>query len=172
MTRVLSIRNRQKVRSIDTALLRRLTRTLLTEDLDLQSYELGLHLLTAPEMAVLNKTYLQHEGSTDVITFNHAEQTGTAADGPLQPPGHLHGEIFVSVSDAIRQAAEFKTSWQSEIVRYVIHGLLHLIGYDDLEAAARRTMKRVENQLVKRMTAAFPVTRLGRPKNGKNGRKR
>jgi probable rRNA maturation factor len=163
MIRILSIRNRQQVRSVDTALLRRITRTLLKEDLDIQTYELAVHLLTADEMSTLNETFLQHQGSTDVITFDHVEPAHSVTGSPRQSPRHLHGEIFLSVPDAVRQAGQFKTTWQNELVRYVIHGLLHLIGHDDLAPATRKMMKRVENQLVKRMTAVFPVSKLGRP---------
>ena len=42
----------------------------------------------------------------------------------------LHGEIFICVDEAIPQAKEFRTSWQSEIVRYIVHGVLHLLGHE------------------------------------------
>ena len=47
----------------------------------------------------------------------------------------LHGELFICVDEAVAQAKEFKTSWQSEVVRYVVHGVLHLLGHDDLQPA-------------------------------------
>ena len=62
----------------------------------------------------------------------------------------LHGEIFVCVDEAVLQARKFGTSWQSEIVRYIVHGVLHLLGFDDSSAGARRKMKREENRLVAR----------------------
>jgi probable rRNA maturation factor len=64
------------------------------------------------------------------------------------------------VDDAAKQAGEFQTTWRSEIVRYVVHGVLHLLGHDDLEAGPRRKMKRAENRLVRRLEAAFPVSKL------------
>ena len=54
------------------------------------------------------------------------------------------------------QAKQFKTTWQSEIVRYVIHGVLHLLGHDDRLAAARRRMKREENRLLAGFPESFP----------------
>ncbi|HKX60641.1 MAG TPA: rRNA maturation RNase YbeY [Verrucomicrobiae bacterium] len=173
MIRILSIRNRQRAQPIDAPLLRRITKTLLREDLDIPSYELGIHLLDAEEMAMINETFLQHQGSTDVITFDHAESAGHEAKNPGPGPRDLHGEIFLSVPDAMRQAREFKTTWQGEVIRYVIHGLLHLMGHDDIEPAARRSMKRVENQFVKRMAAVFPLSKLARqPKGKRSGSKR
>ena len=55
------------------------------------------------------------------------------------------------MDDAVAQATEFKTTWQSEVVRYVVHGVLHLLGHDDLQPDLRRKMKREENRLVRRL---------------------
>ncbi|HTH46811.1 MAG TPA: rRNA maturation RNase YbeY [Candidatus Limnocylindria bacterium] len=111
--------------------------------------EVGIHLVSAREMAQVNWDFLRHEGSTDVITFDHGST-----------PQRLHGELFISVADAVKQAGEFGTAWTEELARYVIHALLHLHGYDDLEPAKRRVMKREENRLVRRFGAA-----LGEPKS-------
>jgi probable rRNA maturation factor len=158
--RILSIQNRQRVRPIDTALLRQLTRILLDEHLRVPSHELGLHLVDAPEMARLNQSFLQHEGSTDVITFDHAD---IPPPTPHRAEDHqLHGEIFVSVPDALAQAEEFQTTWTSELLRYVIHGLLHLLGHDDRNPPARRAMKRAENRLLQFMEKTHPLHRLER----------
>jgi probable rRNA maturation factor len=72
------------------------------------------------------------------------------------------------VEDAVAQARAFKALWQSEIVRYVAHGLLHLEGHDDTTAGPRRAMKREENKLVKELAQRFDLSRLDR---GKNARK-
>ncbi len=133
----LAVTNRQRTRRVDTKALRALAVAVL-DHLGLDA-EVGIHLVSAREMAKVNWDFLRHEGSTDVITFDH----GSTAE-------RLHGELFISVADAVEQAAEFGTTWDEELVRYVIHGLLHLCGYDDLEPAKRRVMKRHENRLVKR----------------------
>jgi rRNA maturation RNase YbeY len=67
------------------------------------------------------------------------------------------------VDDAIQQAKEFQTSWQAEVVRYAIHGVLHLLGYDDLKPHLRREMKREENRLVRRLEGKFSFAQLSRP---------
>jgi rRNA maturation RNase YbeY len=74
----------------------------------------------------------------------------------------LHGEIFVCVDEALLQARKFGTSWQSETVRYVVHGVLHLLGHDDLRAAARRGMKREEDRLVREISRRFSLAQLAR----------
>ena len=133
---VLKLRNRQKDGPLQVRSLRRLTLDLL-EAMGLEA-ELGFHFVSPREMARVNWRFLQHEGSTDVITFDY----GSTAE-------RLHGECFISVADAVAQAEAFGTMWTDEVVRYVIHGILHLRGYDDLEPPLRRTMKREENRWVR-----------------------
>jgi probable rRNA maturation factor len=154
---LLYLANRQKTRSVDKRRLRRIARGLVEDLLGHDSYELGVHLIGAAEMARLNETFLRHSGSTDVITFNHQE----IADG-----GHLYGEIFISVDDAVLYARRLGVPWQSEVARYLTHGLLHLEGCDDLAPAPRRVMKRRENKLLKELSRRFDLGKLGRGKHG------
>lgn len=152
----LALRNRQRTRALNTPLLRRIILHLLQNEFSVTEYELGFHFVAAGEMARVNEQFLQHEGSTDVITFDYGE--GNA-------PTELRGEIFISIPDAVKQAREFRTTWQSELARYIIHGLLHLRGYDDLQSAKRRVMKREENRLLKVVTAKFPIRQPARPRH-------
>lgn len=133
---VVEVDSRQRIRRVPRAdvvalaqaVLRRLGRT----------GEIGIHLVGPAEMARVNWDFLRHEGSTDVITFDH----GSTAR-------HLHGECFICVADAVVQAREWGTCWEEELGRYVIHALLHLAGHDDLEPVARRRMKRREEALTR-----------------------
>jgi rRNA maturation RNase YbeY len=154
--RLLRLLNRQKSRRLRVALLRRMARHLLEKSRALRQYELGVHLIDSFEMTELNETFLGHSGSTDVITFNHQE---TADDG------RLHGEIFISVEDAVAQAGRFGATWQAEVVRYLAHGVLHLEGHDDTATGPRRAMKREENKLVKELSRRFDLGKLDRAEN-------
>lgn len=73
-------------------------------------------------MAELNEQFLQHEGATDVLTFDL--RTGT-------PPHHEFAEIYICTDVACENAAAFGTSQSRELLLYAVHGLLHLAGYDD-----------------------------------------
>jgi rRNA maturation RNase YbeY len=75
-------------------------------------------------------------------------------------PPQLHGEIFVCLDEAVSQARRFHTTWQSELVRYVVHGVLHLLGYDDAASRARRRMKEAEDNLVGQLASQFDVRSL------------
>lgn len=150
---ILQFLNRQKVRAFDRRFFRQIPRALLEELLGRKHYELGVHLVCADEMATLNETFLGHQGSTDVITFNHGEGAGAEI---------LHGEIFICVDEALAQARRFHVSWQAETARYLVHGLLHLEGCDDAEPRRRRAMKRRENKLLKELSRRFDLGNLSR----------
>jgi probable rRNA maturation factor len=152
----ISFANRQRRKIINTRLLRQITRELLLE-LKIENAELGVNLVAAKEMAALNWKFLQHEGSTDVITFDHGEKR-KAESGKRKC---LHGELFICVNVAVSQAKNFKTSWQSEIVRYIVHGVLHLLGHDDLTPALRRKMKSEENRRLRALAKKFSLAQIG-----------
>jgi probable rRNA maturation factor len=166
----LLLRNRQTTRAVDLRLLRQISEFVLSS-LEAESpYEIGIHLIGAEEMAGVNETFLQHSGSTDVITFDYSNESEANAPAILaerhasarSSNGALNGEMFISVDDAVHQARQFRTTWQSELARYVIHGILHLKGYDDLSREARRKMKTQENRLLRQVGRRFPLTRLHR----------
>jgi probable rRNA maturation factor len=77
----------------------------------------------------------------------------------------VQGDLVICLDEARRQARVFGTTWQAEVVRYLVHGLLHLRGHDDLEPDARRRMKRVEDRIVRRLAAGFDFKRLGKGAN-------
>jgi rRNA maturation RNase YbeY len=149
----LRIFNRQKTRRINTPLLRKITLHLLAQWPGLVSHEFAIHLVDPSEMTQVNEQFLGHEGSTDVITFDNSE-------GHL--PNAMAGELFICIQDALDQAQQFHTTWQSELARYVAHGLLHLRGYDDLKPDLRRVMKREENRQVTELERLFDLDQLER----------
>jgi len=147
----LCFRNRQRVCPIDLRLFRRIVRYTLDYHVKPKDYELCFHFVDANEMARLNEQFLDHIGPTDVITFDQNE------DG-----GRLQGEIYICPEVAVSQAKQFRTSWQQEIVRYAIHGLLHLQGHDDRSVAGRNKMKREEDRMVTDAAKHFAIARLQR----------
>ena len=132
----------------------------LLADLEIGEAELGINLVAAREMALLNETFLRHEGSTDVITFDYSAKEKRKAESGKRKL--LQGEIFICVDEAVSQAKIFKTTWQSETARYLVHGVLHLLGHDDRRAADRRRMKQEENRLLRRLSRRFSLAHLGR----------
>lgn len=168
MTGSLLLRNRQRTKALNLPFLRQIAGALLQELVQSASFDLGVYLVGAKEMTKLNNSFLGHPGSTDVITFDYSELSTEAPRG-LNPPTVLHGEIFICVNEAIRQARQFKTTWQSELARYLIHGLLHLQGHDDSQPTARHRMKLKEHQLLRKFARQFNLAKLSRlPKANSN----
>ena len=152
VNRILSVRILPENRPLDARLLRQIIACLLTDLLRLQSYELAISVVARAEMARLNEIFLQHYGPTDVLAFDYGEPKDKRA---------LLGEIIVCKDEAVRQARRFRTSWQSELVRYVTHGTLHLLGYDDHGLRQRRKMKQQENRLLRKLAKIFDLANLG-----------
>jgi probable rRNA maturation factor len=151
----IAITNRQRTKKINQRLLKQISRTLLAE-LKLETAEIGICLVGKPEITLLNETFLHHAGVTDVIAFDYSDSRRQTPN----PRPQIHGEIFICMDEAVRQARKFGATWQSELVRYLVHGVLHLLGHDDARAAARRKMKREENRWLREITRRFSLSKL------------
>jgi probable rRNA maturation factor len=158
-TNIISIRSRQRVCKLDTRLLRKIAQALLKDNFALTRYELGIHFVEDPEMTQVNEHFLGHAGSTDVITFDYNEGYGATGRGAEV----LAGELYICVNEAQFQAKRYSAGLASELLRYLIHGVLHLRGYDDKTAKLRRPMKREEDRLLAEISGRFPIERLMRP---------
>jgi probable rRNA maturation factor len=152
LSAALSIRNRQRAVPVNVRHLRRIAACLLRVLETAEPCDLGIYLVRSTEMSRLNETFLRHAGVTDVITFDYGSRPG------------LHGEIFICLEEALSQARRFRTSWQSELARYVIHGLLHLTGYDDRRPGDRHRMKLEEDRLLRQLGRRCAIPELARPR--------
>ena len=162
------VANRQRTRKINPRRLTQIADAFLAE-LGIERAELGVYLVAIPEITRLNEQFLRHQGSTDVIAFDYSDRGGqcfvTAPTDKVMPKRcpPVHGEIFICVDEAVRQARQFRTSWESELVRYLVHGVLHLLGHDDSHAGARRKMKGEEDRLLRVLSQRFSLAQLARP---------
>tara|TARA_B100000809_G_scaffold209241_2_gene212161 strand:+ start:4403 stop:4855 length:453 start_codon:yes stop_codon:yes gene_type:complete len=94
------------------------------------------------EIRQLNRDYLSHDYATDVVTFPMRTEGKPVEGDPLD--GDLLGEVVVSVDTARTSAHSRGVDYPVELALYAIHGALHLLGYDDKDAAGRRKMRRAE----------------------------
>lgn len=109
----------------------------LSKEMKFKVKSLEINFISGYEIEVLNKSYLKHNNSTDIITFNYSDKKDV-----------LDGEIFISIDDAKENAKIFKVSYKNEISRLIIHGILHLLGFDDTNKKDKIIMKRNENRLL------------------------
>jgi len=99
--------------------------------------ELSLVFLTDEALAKLHADFMADPTTTDVITFE-----GDAAVG-------FAGEICVSVDTSADFAKKHRRDFSEELTLYLVHGWLHLAGYDDLEPAKKRVMRRAESRAIR-----------------------
>jgi probable rRNA maturation factor len=92
--------------------------------------EVFVWLISDRRMAFLHRKFMRESGPTDVLTFQH-------------------GEIFISVETARRQARAFGSSLMCELKLYIVHGLLHLDGFDDQTPTEARRMKTAQEKILR-----------------------
>lgn len=109
----------------------------LSNDLKFSLINVEINFISSEKIHQLNKTHLNHDYSTDIITFDYSDDSF-----------RLDGELFISVDDAKTNVKKFKVTLQEEFARLVIHGILHLLGYDDQITSEKKIMKRMENKLL------------------------
>ena len=115
--------------------------------------ELGLVITTQEKIKQLNRDYRGRDEVTDVLSFSmipDAGQVGTEFPPFVTPPdGVLHlGEVIISYPQTILQAKEQRHSAKKELTVLIIHGVLHLLGYDHEEPEPERRMKAREQEIL------------------------
>ena len=109
----------------------------LSKELGFIIDSLQINFVSNQQILELNKKYLSHDYSTDIITFEYSRNIK-----------NIDGEIFISVDEALNNSKIYKINLENELRRLVIHGILHLTGYDDKKANDKKIMKRMENRLL------------------------
>ncbi len=108
----------------------------LRKELGFEISSLVINFVTSKEIIAVNAKFLEHQYSTDIITFNYNNNHDI-----------FDAEIIISFEDAEKNANRFRVKANQEIIRLVIHGILHLLGYDDQSKNDRLVMKKLENKL-------------------------
>jgi len=87
-----------------------------------------------PELREMNREYLNHNYYTDVITFDYTE-------GDI-----ISGDVFISVDQVQKNADSYSQSFENELRRVMVHGVLHLLGFGDASDAEKKRMRKMENE--------------------------
>jgi probable rRNA maturation factor len=117
---------------------------------------LSIALVDGGTIRAINRSHLGHDWPTDVISF------------PLSEPNDpvLAGELVVSAEMAATTAAEIGVDPRDELALYVVHGLLHLCGYDDLSEEDAARMRRREGEVLAALGRPNPFDLAVRPRPG------
>ena len=127
--------------------------------------EVSVALVDGTAMRRLNREHLGHDYDTDVLSFL-LDVSGP--DGDTDPDRRgagktLDGEVVISTDVAAKAAEEFRWEVEDEVILYLVHGLLHLAGYDDLTEPEKAVMRRRERDHLARwgLTPAYAEGDLG-----------
>lgn len=121
----------------------------VVEQLALSQVELSVVVVADERMAELHEQFAGIPGTTDVLTFDLTGETEVGTRAPA--PGtrtQVEGEVYVCYDEAARQSADREHGVDVELLLYAVHGLLHLLGYDDHDEAHHAEMHAREDQLL------------------------
>jgi len=141
---IIDIQDKQDFFDVSRELISKICALVLTAEKQDSNFELSFLFIDNSEMKKLNSTYRHIDSPTDVLAFPmNEEQTFSELDRML-------GDIVISTEQAIKQADEQGHRPVKEIIILIIHGLLHLLGYDHLEEGEQNEMKSREDLYLKK----------------------
>jgi len=169
----MEISNRQSHVPIGTAAIRKTVRVVLEAE-QVAVARISVALADNVTVRRVNREYLQHDYDTDVLSFlfkSTAEKewkpkrSRSVAVRPRGCGRRIDGEVLISAEMAAQTAGRFGWSPRDEVTLYLVHGLLHLCGYDDLTPAERRIMRARERVILTKLGIVLPGG-AKRPRSG------
>jgi probable rRNA maturation factor len=137
--------NRNRKRTVDLSKVRK-TASIVLEGLGVREAELNIVFVSDAKIRALNRRYLGSSSATDVIAFQE-KGAGRRAQGAGR--GFL-GEMAISSDTAARNAKKYGVEFKREIALLVIHGTLHLMGFEDVSARGRIRMRKKEDEFLQK----------------------
>jgi probable rRNA maturation factor len=125
---------------------------MILQDAGIREAEISIAVVDDGQMQALNRQYLDHDYPTDVLSFVLEHESERS---------RLEGQIIVSWQYAAREAPQYGWPADDELLLYVIHGCLHLIGHDDTTEQAQGEMRLAEAKYLRALAVALP--RGGKP---------
>lgn len=129
----ITITNRQKTLKVDRKRMR-LAIQAIVRDAGIAEARISVAIVDDPTIGKLHGEFLDDPDPTDVLSF------------VLEPPPSLEGEVVASADTALSNATRYNCPAEEELLRYVIHGTLHLVGYDDTTPRKRAVMRKKEQE--------------------------
>jgi len=138
------VNNLQSILEVDERHLASVVQSVLLAE-GIENATISVAVVDGPMIHDLNRRHLQHDYPTDVLSFT-LESTDS----------YLEGEIVVSGEMAFETSAEYRWNGADELLLYVIHGLLHLVGYDDKDTESIAQMRHRERIYLHRQGVQLP----------------
>ena len=142
----LTVENLQKKIPLNLPRIRNLTKKILEKE-NIENAVISVIFVSRQKMASLNKRFKGKSYATDVLAFDLSDEFFLGGKSSKIPHG-LMGDIVISPEAAVKNSKEYDVSIDQELVLYVIHGILHLIGYDDHKELDIDKMRKRESFLL------------------------
>jgi rRNA maturation RNase YbeY len=117
---------------------------LLKKEFNLEISSLSISFISSNKLRKVNEQFLNHNYDTDILTFNYSKKQK-----------EIDGEILISFEEARYNAKKFNINYGNELTRLVIHGVLHLLNFNDTDALSKKIMKKEENKLINKFNFAL-----------------
>ncbi|MFA6568926.1 MAG: rRNA maturation RNase YbeY [Victivallales bacterium] len=111
-------------------------------------FSIAVNFVDTETICRINREFVGHEGTTDVISFNY-----TIKGNPC--PDDINAELFICTDTAELAAKNLKKKLSDEIALYIVHGILHVSGEDDLTPPDRKKMRRLEKKVLSELRNTF-----------------
>jgi rRNA maturation RNase YbeY len=135
---------------LDLAIARRSVPSIeaIAADYGMELKSLNVIFVTDEELLEVNREFLEHDYFTDIITFNYGEED-TAVEG----------ELYISVDRVKENAEDVGVNFEDELLRVILHGVLHLAGMDDSTAELRMSMQDAENKYISMISSTWNMNK-------------
>ncbi|MBI4550374.1 MAG: rRNA maturation RNase YbeY [Candidatus Omnitrophica bacterium] len=145
--------NEQTRIRLSSAKLRKIA-ALILRAVGFERAEVAFRFVSDARMKTLNRRFMKSRARTDVLAFSQWEGKPMPAVG-----APLLGDVVISVDAARRQAPVYGHSFERELALYMAHGVLHLLGHDDLKPGPRAKMRKEEARILRAVARRVPQTR-------------
>lgn len=113
-------------------------------------YGVAVNFVDTVTISRLNKEFVGHEGTTDVISFNYGSCGGNDVDA----------ELFICTDTAEIAAKRLERKYSDEVALYIVHGVLHVSGEEDTTVPERRRMRRLEKKVLSALAKSFDFSEI------------
>jgi len=142
-----NLENQNRKRKINLTLLEKIAKKTLKE-LSKVNSEVNIVFVSNQKIRAINRKYLKRDTSTDVIAFS---SEGDKVLKKIKGQSQFLGDIAISSDKAYLNAKKYNVTFKEELALYIIHGILHILGYRDTTAKTRMKMQKKENGLLQKI---------------------
>ena len=142
----ITFENYQKKVPLNPSQILKITKTILRHE-GVDKASLSIVFATRQRIKALNKKFLHRDYGTDVLAFDLSDNA-VSRQKSQRKPKIVVGDIIISTDAALKNAKTYETALSREITLYVIHGILHLLGFDDHSPRDIKKMRKKEQELL------------------------